>query len=103
MIAQLIYTFVFAYAKSKLSHDTPHLFLCNFSGNHEYYTIDVHNWVKKLTTLGIKVLHNENIPLPNKEDRRVCLAGVNDPMADEYMYVRYMCGSRRGNHMGIIA
>ena len=57
------------------------------AGNHEYYTVDVHNWMKKLTSLGVKVLINENVPLPDKEDRSVCLAGVNDPMADEYMYV----------------
>ena len=46
--------------------------------------------MKKLTSLGVKVLINENVPLPDKEDRSVCLAGVNDPMADEYMYVWLM-------------
>ena len=61
-----------------------------FSGNHEYYTVDVHNWMKKLTSLGIKILNNENVPLPSKEDRSVCLAGVNDPMSDEYMYVHVL-------------
>ena len=62
------------------------LFLFVILGNHEYYTIDVHNWMKKLASMGIHVLHNENVKLPSKGDS-VCLAGVNDPLADEYRLV----------------
>ena len=58
-----------------------------FLGNHEYYTADVHNWMKKLASFGIRILHNENVLLPTKEKQSICLAGVNDPMADEYLYV----------------
>ena len=57
--------------------------LFDILGNHEYYTIDVHNWMKKLASMGIHVLHNENVKLPSKGDS-VCLAGVNDPLAEEY-------------------
>ena len=42
--------------------------------------------MKKLASMGIHVLHNENVKLPNKGDS-VCLAGVNDPLADEYRLV----------------
>ena len=42
--------------------------------------------MKKLASMGIHVLHNENVKLPSKGDS-VCLAGVNDPLADEYRLV----------------
>ena len=49
--------------------------------------------MKKLASMGIHVLHNENVKLPSKGDS-VCLAGVNDPMADEYRlaYILYITG-----------
>ena len=49
--------------------------------------------MKKLASMGIHVLHNENVKLPSKGES-VCLAGVNDPMADEYrlVYILYITG-----------
>ncbi|KAJ8303304.1 hypothetical protein KUTeg_019700 [Tegillarca granosa] len=38
------------------------------SSNHEYYTMDAHNWLLKLQSLGVNVLHNSNTKIP-QDDR----------------------------------
>jgi hypothetical protein len=53
-------------------------------GNHEYYTTDAQNWLEKLESLGVKVLHNSNVILNGKGDTGICLAGVDDPTADAF-------------------
>ncbi|KAH3772766.1 hypothetical protein DPMN_174112 [Dreissena polymorpha] len=58
------------------------------TGNHEYYTTDAHNWIKKLKSLGIETLHNSNVKIsaPGSNDA-ICLAGVDDPTADLYGFM----------------
>jgi hypothetical protein len=44
------------------------------TGNHEYYTGDVDEWLAYLTGLGVRVLRNEKVSIRNQFD----LAGVDD-------------------------
>ena len=59
-----------------------------YTGNHEYYTMDVENWMKKLDDLGITVLHNTNIKVPkdNDNDKSFCIVGTDDLEADRIRY-----------------
>ncbi|XP_025115219.1 transmembrane protein with metallophosphoesterase domain-like isoform X2 [Pomacea canaliculata] len=56
------------------------------TGNHEYYTGDVDNWLIKLEyELGFKPLHNSNvkvIPEEGDESDEICVAGTDDIDAD---------------------
>ena len=57
------------------------------SGNHEYYTGDVDNWMKHLQDLGFDVLHNSNVKLPStSEHGHICVAGIDDIEADRIGY-----------------
>jgi hypothetical protein len=54
------------------------------AGNHEYYTMDVNNWLTYLQSIGINVLHNSNRQIPPEADpeEQMCIAGVDDIEAD---------------------
>ncbi|XP_048765628.1 transmembrane protein with metallophosphoesterase domain-like isoform X2 [Ostrea edulis] len=58
------------------------------TGNHEYYTMDVNNWLVYLQSLGINVLHNSNRQIPPEMDpgERMCITGVDDIEADRLRY-----------------
>lgn len=62
-----------------------------FAGNHEYYTMDAEAWLRKLSTLGVTVLHNNNVVIKGKGGGQFCLAGVDDPTADLYRYKSLLC------------
>ncbi|EDO47390.1 predicted protein [Nematostella vectensis] len=50
------------------------------TGNHEYYTGDVDNWMRELSFMGITVLHNSHSTVrhPKRHTSMLCLAGVDD-------------------------
>ncbi|WAR11744.1 TMPPE-like protein [Mya arenaria] len=57
------------------------------TGNHEYYTTDAENWLVKLKSLGVIPLHNINVKISaDKGQTGICLAGVDDPTADQYKF-----------------
>ena len=57
------------------------------TGNHEYYTHDVKNWLAHLESLGIKCLPNRNVKIadPERAQDWFYLAGTNDLQADRDM------------------
>ncbi|XP_053401981.1 transmembrane protein with metallophosphoesterase domain-like isoform X2 [Mercenaria mercenaria] len=57
------------------------------TGNHEYYTTDVHNWFENLESLGVKILHNSNVVIKGAGNTGICLAGVDDPTADTFKFM----------------
>ncbi|KAL3858815.1 hypothetical protein ACJMK2_009068 [Sinanodonta woodiana] len=59
------------------------------TGNHEYYSMDIENWIPKLKSLGVEVLHNSNTNIPKNSKEQICLAGVDDPTADNFRYANH--------------
>lgn len=57
------------------------------TGNHEYYTMDVENWMNKLKELGITILHNANVKIPyDSNNHALCFVGTDDLEADRIKY-----------------
>ncbi|XP_076109804.1 transmembrane protein with metallophosphoesterase domain-like [Mytilus galloprovincialis] len=58
------------------------------TGNHEYYTMDVENWMETLKELGVHVLHNANarVPADKADDNSLCFVGTDDIEADRIRY-----------------
>ena len=50
----------------------------DISGNHEYYTADITNWMKYLVELGFVVLHNSHVNISDNSGGSFCLAGCDD-------------------------
>ncbi|XP_069757535.1 transmembrane protein with metallophosphoesterase domain isoform X2 [Narcine bancroftii] len=58
------------------------------TGNHDYYSADVANWLVHLQSLNIRPLHNEHVKIysPRGNKDWFCLAGVDDIEADMLQY-----------------
>ncbi|VDI29722.1 Hypothetical predicted protein [Mytilus galloprovincialis] len=58
------------------------------TGNHEYYTMDVENWMETIKELGVQVLHNTNVKVPadKADDNSLCFIGTDDIEADRIRY-----------------
>lgn len=54
------------------------------TGNHEYYTSDVENWMAFMEAMGFHVLHNSNFKIRSKanEDDWFCIFGTDDQQAE---------------------
>lgn len=53
------------------------------TGNHEYF-VDIQGWLEHLSSLGLRVLRNERVPI-RKGDAVFDLAGVDDPAGARFM------------------
>nr|XP_039252777.1 transmembrane protein with metallophosphoesterase domain-like [Styela clava] len=60
------------------------------TGNHEYYTSDVENWFEFLESVGFHILHNSNVKVHSKQNKKdwFCMLGVDDKEA-QMMGIRY--------------
>ena len=55
------------------------------SGNHEYYSTDVDEWLVFLRNLGFTVLHNEHIKiLDPRSEEFFYMAGTDDVQATQF-------------------
>ena len=56
------------------------------SGNHEYYTNDVDNWLNYLRDqLGLTTLHNQH-HLVKEGNATLCVTGIDDPQAEKMRF-----------------
>lgn len=57
------------------------------TGNHEYYTGEVEQWMEVLSKLGFQNLHNSNVKIqPSPEGEWLCLMGTDDIQANKISY-----------------
>jgi len=62
----------------------------DISGNHEYYTADVINWMNYLEELGFVVLHNSHVNISDNSGGSFCLAGCDDIAANLLLSVELL-------------